>query len=355
MEIALSLATAFIGSFVSIKLAKPIALRVELVDKPDGRKQHTGNIPLVGGIATFIGVMLSILMWFPASKDFNLYIIASAMMVFMGAIDDKHDLSVRVRIVAQILIASIMIFGAEAYIENLGNLFGFGDVRLSWSGTIFTLIAIVGAINAFNMVDGIDGLLGCMAINTLTAVAILFLLAGDNRMGLFPLIIVMAIFPYLIFNLGIPSGNFKKIFMGDAGSMFIGLSVVWLLTIGTQGDTATFRPITAVWLIAVPLMDMAAIMMRRLSKGVSPFKADRDHLHHIFIRAGYTQRQALSLISLMAALFSIFGVAGEIFNWPEWFMLFAFVGVFMFYCYAVKHIWKVLRFVRVNLTRQEKY
>jgi len=134
--------------------------------------------------------------------------------------------------------------------------------------------------------------------------------------------------------------------MGDAGSMLIGLTVVWLLVIGTQAQTPAFNAVTALWIIAVPLMDMVAIMIRRMKKGQSAFKPDRDHLHHIFLRAGYTSRQTLAVISSIAVLFGFIGIVLEISNTPLWFGLLLFVVVFIFYTYALNHIWRILTFFR---------
>ena len=112
--------------------------------------------------------------------------------------------------------------------------------------------------------------------------------------------------------------------MGDAGSMFIGLSVIWLLTMGTQGEQASFRPVTALWICAIPLMDMLAIVVRRYKNGKSPFKPDRDHLHHILQRAGLSSTQTLVAISSAAVIMSVMGLAGEYFSIPDIIMLTGF-------------------------------
>ncbi|TAA39581.1 UDP-N-acetylglucosamine--undecaprenyl-phosphate N-acetylglucosaminephosphotransferase [Corallincola spongiicola] len=353
MDITLSLFTAFLCSFLSIKILKPLAEQVGLVDKPNERKNHVGHIPLVGGISTFIGVLIASVLWLPHSSELRIYIIASAMMVFIGVLDDKYDLSVRVRLVGQMLIASLMIFGVNAYIADLGDLIGFGGINLGWLGIPFTYLAMLGAINAFNMVDGIDGLVGSLSITTFTSLALLFLFNSDKQLATFPLMIATATFPYLLFNLGLPGGRFKKIFMGDAGSMFIGLSVVWLLATGSQGDNAAFRPVTALWVIAMPLMDMAAIMYRRMKKGQSPFKPDRDHLHHIFMRAGFSARQSLLIITILAVVLAGVGIVGELLNASDWLMFVGFLGVFVLYCYSLQHIWRIVSFIRHNVTHEQ--
>jgi UDP-GlcNAc:undecaprenyl-phosphate GlcNAc-1-phosphate transferase len=333
--------TAFCFAFIAIKVFKPIAIDVGLVDKPNARKHHDGQVPLIGGISIFVAVLAASLIWLPNTLELRMYLVASAMMVFIGALDDKFDLKVRIRIVGQIIIASLMIYGVGGYISNLGNLFSFGNIELGPVGIVFTYFAIIVVINAYNMVDGIDGLIGSLSLNTFTAIAILFLLSGNTSYLSYPLILATATLPYLIFNLGFFKSYSKKIFMGDAGSMFIGLSVIWLLTIGTQGESASFRPVTALWICAIPLMDMLAIVMRRYRKGKSPFKPDRDHLHHILQRAGLSSRQTLVVISIASALMSILGVLGEYFQVPESILLALFVLMFILYNKYARHFsWK---------------
>ena len=333
--------TSFCFAFIAIKLFKPIAVDVGLVDKPNARKHHDGQIPLIGGISIFVPVLAASLLWLPNTLELRMYLIASAMMVFIGALDDKYDLKVRIRIVGQIIIASLMIYGVGGYIANLGDLFGFGDINLGPIGIVFTYFAIIVVINAYNMVDGIDGLIGSLSLNTFTAIAILFLVSGNSGYLSYPLMLATATLPYLVFNLGFFKKYTNKIFMGDAGSMFIGLSVIWLLSMGTQGDNASFRPVTALWICAVPLMDMLAIVMRRYRKGKSPFKPDRDHIHHILQRAGLSSRQTLVVITAFSVLMSSLGVVGEYFQVPESIELLLFIVIFILYNKYARHFsWK---------------
>jgi len=298
-------------------------------------------VPLIGGISIFVAVLAASLLWLPNTLELRMYLIASAMMVFIGALDDKYDLKVRIRIVGQIIIASLMIYGVGGYIANLGNLFGFGNIELGPVGIVFTYFAIIVVINAYNMVDGIDGLIGSLSLNTFTAIAVLFLMSGNQDYLSYPLILATATLPYLMFNLGYFKKYSKKIFMGDAGSMFIGLSVIWLLTIGTQGEKASFRPVTALWICAIPLMDMLAIVMRRYRKGKSPFKPDRDHLHHILQRAGLSSRQTLMVITVSSVVMSMIGVLGEYFQVAESVQLVSFLLMFILYNKYARHFsWK---------------
>jgi UDP-GlcNAc:undecaprenyl-phosphate GlcNAc-1-phosphate transferase len=170
-------------------------------------------------------------------------------------------------------------------------------------------------------------------------------MSGQTDYLSYPLILATATLPYLIFNLGITEKLFnkktKKIFMGDAGSMFVGLSVIWLLTMGTQGEQASFRPVTALWICAIPLMDMLAIVIRRHKNGRSPFKPDRDHLHHILQRAGLSSSQTLIAISSVAVLMSVIGLVGEYFKIPDVMMFISFLFIFSCYVMVIKKIAKV--------------
>lgn len=338
--------TTFVITLLAIFLMIPIANKIGLVDKPAGRKQHVGAVPLIGGICVFTGVALT-LSWYGLPENLHYYyLLCGGIIVLLGVFDDFYDLSVKLRLVVQLLVGATMVYGLGLYVSNLGNLFALGDVSLSYIGIPFTLIAVIAAINAFNMIDGIDGLAGMMAGVSFVSVTLMMGIGGQLDHALLPMILVFALIPYLLFNLDVVGKGKGKIFMGDAGSMLIGLTVIWLLIIGTQSDSASFRPITALWVIAVPLMDMVAIMLRRIRKGQSPFKADREHLHHIFLRLGLNSRQALVVITSFSCMLATIGVIGEYLMVPDLIMLLLFLAVFSAYSYGLQHIWRIIRALR---------
>ncbi len=134
---------------------------------------------------------------------------------------------------------------------------------------------------------------------------------------------IAAILPYILLNLG-ALGRRYKVFMGDAGSTMIGFTIIWILLETTQGKTHPISPVTALWIIAIPLMDMVAIMYRRLRKGMSPFSPDRQHIHHLIMRAGFTSRRVCPDYPA-AALLALVGVVAEYTRIvPEWVMLILF-------------------------------
>jgi UDP-GlcNAc:undecaprenyl-phosphate GlcNAc-1-phosphate transferase len=337
--------SAFFITLLAVVGLRPIAENIGLVDRPNTRKQHLGNIPLVGGVAIYIAVLFVVKLLVPDSQLLTLYLISCSFMVFIGALDDFYDLNARVRLLAQFFIATILVFGADFSLHNLGNLFGLGSVQLGFLSIPFTLLAVPTAINAFNMTDGIDGLVGCLGIVTFSCLGVLTFWTGNSELFAIAIAFVAALTAFLLFNLGGLRRAFGRVFMGDAGSMMIGLSVIWLLVLGTQGDSG-FRPVTALWIIAIPLLDMFSVMHRRLKKGQSPLMADRDHLHHIMIRLGLSHRKALATISLLAAIFGMFGLVGEYFGFPEFLMLILFIVLAIVYDLFFIHIWKVSKFIK---------
>ena len=340
LNFILSLLIAFWGTYFATKFLKHMAIHYELVDKPGDRKTHRGNIPLVGGISVYIGFLLSLTV-IPQGSTLPLhyFFTATGILVVVGMLDDKYNLRVRVRMFCELVAASTMMFAANEQIGCLGNLFALGDICLGWIAVPFTYLAILGAINAFNMVDGIDGLIGGLALNTVFALVILFFKAGWFYESWICLAFISALLPFLLFNLtNTNHSRLKKVFMGDAGSMFIGMSVVWMLSLGTQGSDPAFRPVTALWIVAIPLIDMTGVILRRIKNGKSAFRPDRDHLHHIFMNAGFSPKQALVFITGFSLLISAVGIIMDWLAVPEIISFTLFMLMFFIYLFSVKHV-----------------
>lgn len=344
--------TTFVLTLLAIFILIPVANKIGLVDKPHGRKQHVGAVPLIGGISIFSGVALTLAIFGLPQDSHWYYLLCGGTIVLLGVFDDFLDLSVKLRLVAQLLIGAVMIYGLGLYLSDLGNLFGLGNISLGYIGIPITLIAVIAAINAFNMIDGIDGLAGMLSGVSFVSLTLMMGIGGQLEHAVLPMVLVFALIPYLLFNLDLIGKGKGKIFMGDAGSMLIGLSVIWLLMIGSQSDSASFRPVTALWIIAVPLMDMVAIMIRRIRKGQSPFMADREHLHHIFLRLGLTSRQALVVITSLACMLATIGIVGEYLMVPDLVMLVLFLLVFSLYSLSLQYIWRITRFIKRQKAKQ---
>lgn len=335
----------FISSTMALFILRKVAKRVGLVDKPNARKLHQGAVPLVGGLAICFA-MVQYLFYHPQLlQHHELYITSIITLIVIGVIDDKIDLNFKIRLAVQAGLACLMVYVAHITLGNAGNLFGFGDISLGYMSTFFTIIAVIGGINAFNMVDGMDGLLGSLANITFLAIAFMLFRDGQSGIAYVCLAFVFAILPYIMFNLGVFSRR-RKVFMGDAGSMMIGFSVIWILLSTSQGELSPIRPSTALWFIAIPLMDMVAITIRRLLKKRSPFRPDRKHLHHIVQRFGISANKTLIIICCISLLCAFWGIIGEVYQIPEPVMFWSFIATFMLYLFTLMRIWKVSKRVR---------
>ncbi len=346
LDMSTDLAAIFAFSLAFLFFARKAAKKVGLVDKPNYRKRHQGAIPLVGGISVFAGSCFAFALTDLYVPHAMLYLGCAGCLVLVGVLDDRFDISIKIRALVQAGVAGVMMMKAKLYLLSLGNIFGPWELFVGPFGYVLTLFAVWAAINAFNMVDGIDGLLGGLSCVTFLAMGAILLADGQFSLAMWCFSMIAAIFPYILLNLGI-LGRHYKVFMGDAGSTLIGFTIIWILMEATQGEDHPINPVTALWLIAIPLMDMVAIMYRRLSKGMSPFSADRQHIHHLIMRAGFTSSQAFLLITLAAAILAAIGMLGEYLSFvPEWLMLALFLLAFMLYGYVIKRAWRVARLIK---------
>ncbi|MFA0553891.1 UDP-N-acetylglucosamine--undecaprenyl-phosphate N-acetylglucosaminephosphotransferase, partial [Vibrio lentus] len=343
----LDLSFLFFFSLATLFTMRKFAKEIGLVDKPNARKLHSGAIPLIGGISICISLLYFLLNNPNILPSTELYAACVVILVGIGALDDKFDLSFKLRFAIQAALSVAMMVVGGIELNTIGDILGTGEVvTLGWFGYLVTIIAVVGAINAFNMVDGIDGLLGGLSIVTFGGLGIMLNHDGQHNLAYICLVLVVIITPYILLNLGF-FGKKRKVFMGDAGSMLIGFTVIWLLLLSSQnGSKPPLRPVTALWLIAVPLMDMAAIMFRRVKRGDSPFKPDREHLHHIFQRLGLSPTQTLIVICMIATLYAGIGIYAEMIDIPEYVMLYVFLFCFSIYLTLLSNIWKITAYIR---------
>ncbi|NOU51800.1 UDP-N-acetylglucosamine--undecaprenyl-phosphate N-acetylglucosaminephosphotransferase [Pseudoalteromonas sp. JBTF-M23] len=331
----------FLTAFVSLFFFRKLAKMVNLVDSPSERKVHVGRVPLVGGLAIFVVVFLYL--WFSSNPidNFELYLACASTLLVIGVIDDLKDVSFKIRLLIQAVVALAMIVFAELKLTNMGMLVGPFELHIGYFGVLATVVVVVGAINAFNMVDGIDGLLGGLAIVSFSSMAVLFYLSGLEQLFALTVVIVVATFPYILMNLGIPLGRRFKVFMGDAGSTVIGFTVVWLLLEGSQGDVKALDPVTGLWIAAIPIMDAVSTITRRIKKGMSPFKPDREHLHHILQRLGVGPKMTLVVICTIASLFASVGIIAQLYQVPDYIMFYSFLLCQVLYNQVMINIWRI--------------
>jgi UDP-GlcNAc:undecaprenyl-phosphate/decaprenyl-phosphate GlcNAc-1-phosphate transferase len=322
---------AFVAAAAFVVALMGPARRVGLIDHPVGRKAHKVPTLVVGGLAIFLSMLLTMFLAGLLMDQSASLMIAMVIVVGIGVADDAHEIGYRSKFFAQLVAGLLIVSGTSIHVMHLGDIFGFGDFPLGKWSYLITVIAIIGLMNAINMIDGLDGLAGTQALVPVTFFALVALSAGDARMGLELLILGGAIAGFLVFNLRSPWRKRALVFLGDTGSLLLGLLLAWYSIRLAGAESAPLRPMTAVWILAVPLLDMGSSMFRRMVQKKSPFHPDRQHLHYIFRDAGFSVNQVVFLMGALAVACSVLALAGEAHGVPDFVMFGAFIGLLLVY------------------------
>ena len=214
----------------------------------------------------------------------------------------------------------------------MGNLLALGDIPLLFMTVPLTALSVAGLCNAYNMIDGIDGLAAASACLPLLVLYALALGSGHPQAAaLLPVLVASAIF--LLFNLGRGTRWRPRVFLGDSGSVTLGFLVTVALVYFSQVPNALIEPVTALWLVALPLMDMLSTMLNRYVRGRPLMTADRSHVHHILIDRGLTARKALGILAAWSTLCALAGLALEAV--PSYLSLLVYCGLFIGHCLFV--------------------
>ena len=307
---------SFIVTVLFMFALRPVATAFGLVDVPGGRKRHGVTVPVIGGIAMSIGLGVgSSLVSHPDS--WNPVLIGVYLLVVVGTIDDRFDLPANVRLIAQTCAALLVAFASGIIATRLGEFVGL-QLALGLYSVPFTILFVVTLVNAFNLIDGLDGLAGGLALLALTVMAVM-----SVGTPFFPLVLVAAsvVGGYLLFNLPLGVNNPVRAFMGDAGSTSLGLIIATVGVYLSQGSTPVLSPVVGLWLVAVPVFDLFATVVRRLLTKRSPFHGDRGHLHHLLTDNGVSRRSTLVFMLGIAASFAAIGLVGQLLGVGDGIML----------------------------------
>src|SRR5437016_6422383 len=315
MELSFSTALAFAVTVVLTLTLRPLAVRLRITDKPGGRKQHIGEIPLVGGIAMFIGILVATMSAVQPMGRWTL-LVPAALLVIVGVIDDRYNVGVSARLTAQICAALIMMIGGGLYLRDVGDPFGTGRLGLGIFAIPVSVLVALSVINAFNFIDGIDGLAASMAL--------IGLAAGGLATGLSAPAVSVAVIAcgatlgFLLFNFPAFRHRRLRTFMGDAGSTLLGFIVVWFALSISQGADRSLSPVAALWFALMPLSDFFSCFIRRLARGKMPLHAGREHFHYMLMRAGLSGRQVLAVLVAFSAFYAAVGLIGASQKLPDW-------------------------------------
>jgi len=295
----------FILTLTFIYLSSLVSSFFNLIDLPNKRKLHKGSVPLVGGISIYLSILVMILY---TNIDFYLLIIflSSGIILTIGVLDDSFELGITIRLVAQ-LIASLIVIGTGLSIIDIGDYYLFNPIQLGIFGILLTVFSIVGLTNAINFVDGIDGLCSGIVLNALLTLFFYIYFTGnsnENEVVIIKLLLV-SILAFLLINLSLTP--FKKIFLGDAGSMFLGFILSWLLIYYSHPTIRFIHPVQTIWCVALPIFDLLGVIIRRILRGINPFKSDRRHIHHILLDLKFSAFNVLLILLSISCFLSVFG------------------------------------------------
>ena len=347
MELAGLFGVCFLICGAAIRLAMSLADWLGMLDRPCGHKQHEVSTPFVGGVG-ILAVLLSLfLVLDPLFGGFVVSplqgILIGVLVLFVtGLADDIVHLSFKLRLVVQAMVALSMVFVGGVELLSFGELLPGWRFDLGWLSIPMTLFATVGLINAVNMIDGIDGLSGALSLVSLTLVGLVAFFAGQGAYLVLVVALIAGLAGFLYYNLRYPGNSRARVFLGDNGSMVLGFLFAWLFIALSQGDSPAMTPVTALWLFAVPLMDTVGVMLRRIWLRKSPFRADRHHLHHLFVRAGYRVCDVVAFAALAQLFVGLVGVGGLLLGVPEYLMFWLFLIVFGAYLLVILRPWRLV-------------
>jgi len=327
-------------SLVSFLCVSILFKRLGIVDKPDGiKKIHKGEISLGGGLALFLPCLIYLLFILDLQLALSSYpafvsvFFVSIIILLLGLWDDIRPLPASIRLIVQIFASWLVIILSDIYLVDLGDLLGFGNLYLGKFGIPVTIFMVVGVCNAFNMLDGMDGLVGLVIFVCTTTISLIYYL--NNETGLLFIGSIVSLI-FLVFNLGL-FGNKWKIFLGDSGSMWVGFIVAWCLIILSQGDEKLFRPVTALWIILLPLIDALSTFLTRLWNKKSMFLGDRTHIHHMLLDAGLKKWKVLFIFLIISSISASFSIFSNINSISEPNQFYGFLTIWVFYFLLIKY------------------
>jgi len=314
LSVFLSVSLAFLITFIAIPAIIRVAEQKKLYDLPDARKLHTKAIASLGGVGIFMGFTLTLLLTVSsqAHPEFQYFFAAATVIFFLGIKDDILILSALKKVLVQLAAAAILVHLAGIRIDSMHGLLGINQLPQAAS-LLLSYSTIIVVINAFNLIDGVDGLAGSLGFLTMAVFGTYFFYIGLTAYALLAVAMGGSLLAFLYFNF-----NPAKIFMGDSGSLLLGLvnAILVIKFIQVADTTIGALPIGSsvalgVAILMVPLADTLRVFSIRICQGRSPFSPDRNHIHHLLLDRGMNHKQVTGSCLLVNALFIFIAYSGR--------------------------------------------
>jgi UDP-GlcNAc:undecaprenyl-phosphate GlcNAc-1-phosphate transferase len=313
-DVLFSIAISFAITFLAIPVIITVAEKKKLFDIPDERKVHRNPIPSLGGLGIFAGFILACLISIPYSiaTDFQYFFAAAFVIFFLGLKDDILVISPIKKFIGQVLAAFLIIYKGNIQIESMYGFLGIHELPETFS-LLLTYLTIIVIINSFNLIDGIDGLAGSLGLMASAVFGFYFLQVNMPAYAILAFALAGSLAAFLIFNF-----QPAKIFMGDTGSMLIGLVmavlVVKFISVASQPDIAypvVASPAIGFAILVIPLLDTLRVFAIRIFHRRSPFSPDRNHVHHLMLDKGISHRYITMILVSINILFIVGAFSGQ--------------------------------------------
>jgi len=305
-------------TWTALRVLKHLAHDYNWLDHPVGRKEHATPTPIVGGMAVALGSTVAAVvfgLFLGGMSDLLAFAAAAGLLIVVGLLDDLRDIRWPWRIAAQVLAALIMTFGAGVKVAYIGDVFGIPVGGLGWLSVPFTVFITVALINAVNMCDGVDGLAGSLVGAALLMLAMAAWYSGNVVLFERLLTFVAAIVVFLAYNLRFSWQPRAQVFLGNAGSMFLGFVIAWAVLNLTQNPGHPVTPVLAPFFLVPPIIDSIAVIIRRVCHRQSPFSADRNHLHHLMLDAGFSPMQMVGVLTMVSLACGGLAALSQRYDW----------------------------------------
>ena len=305
LNLTLSITVAFLISFAATPLVKKFAEKVGAIDVPkDARRVHDHPIPRMGGLAIFLGFLISVVLFVKIDTKLQGVLLGAVVIVIVGIIDDITPLKAWLKFLFQILAAVISVLHGVT-IQLLSNpiISGEAHLILGYLSIPVTVIWIVAVTNSVNLIDGLDGLAAGVSTISAVTLVVIALVASEGSIAVIMAALAGACLGFLPYNF-----NPAKIFMGDTGALLLGYVLSTVSVIGFFKFYAFITVLIPLLAMAVPIIDTTVSFFRRLLTGKNPMQADRGHFHHKLIDMGLSQKQAVAIIYLLSAIMGLIAV-----------------------------------------------
>jgi UDP-GlcNAc:undecaprenyl-phosphate/decaprenyl-phosphate GlcNAc-1-phosphate transferase len=306
-----------------------------LLAHPGPRRNHDGAVPVVGGLAMGLAFLAGYAFTGLSAGFSMLLALAVAVTLAGGVLDDRHEVGSLSKFGFQVAAAAILVADDGVLLTHLGHLMSPSVFTLGQWEVPLTIFALVGVMNAINMADGLDGLAGSLAL--VACIGFGFAASKAGHAPEFAAICVTAgaVAGFLYFNARSPWRSQAAVFMGDTGSLLLGLLLGWLAVRLAMAERPALAPITAVWILALPIGDAVTLLVRRALRGRSPFHADRQHLHHILLALGFSSGRAVAALAVLSGALGAAALAAEALQVPQYAMFYAYMtGLVAYGCTA---------------------